>query len=689
MLCKNYFIFIEAGGMDINFVNGKKNGLPLNLYPKFIEIFKYKDYIINISVCFFIYILTFSFFHFLKNNTLTLDIISTRLLGIFIISVIIGAVVSKKFKLTKQDNAEKAIKNLYLSLIFGLCAFIILLFIFNIHFIIPNYILGALFCGLVIEAIYFMKLYKFKKINLSFIEYKKSSIKYLLLDGVILTFFCYFEFRTNLLLNNFKEQELLLLLIIFISWLISAATTHKFIPQIISNNRWSAFELQTKFYMRIIVLIILSMIFMQIEFSSALNIIKVLVGYSLVSLLFFTYFFAEKIKNKSDEPTVVFLKAYEIKDSLVRSNNKRLDGKFSFINTGTTESIAREKIGFEYLKNFGEVFSVLDSMLDLKSFDSRKTLIIKSDEPNDISLRQPKSYQLVVNLHVLNDQINLNNYLLDVRKTLFDGGVFVGALLPHHYRYKRYINEHSFWVGNILYFFDFIWKRVFPKLPITREIYTAFSKEKDRAISLAEGLGRLVYCGFNILDLAVVDDVVYFASVKNRGLVPEKKFFYSPIFKMKRIGQYGKEINVYKLRTMYPYAEFLQDYILKVNGYSKIGKPALDFRLPVWGKIFRKYWLDEIPQLLNLIKGEMKLVGVRPLSKTVYKEYPSDIKELRNKFKPGCIPPYVSLLMQGMDESVEAERIYLKEREGHPYKTDIKYFSKAIYNILTNKIRSA
>ena len=131
--------------------------------------------------------------------------------------------------------------------------------------------------------------------------------------------------------------------------------------------------------------------------------------------------------------------------------------------------------------------------------------------------------------------------MLDVRKTLVDGGVFVGALLPHHYRYRRYLKKYSFGLANILYFFDFIWKRVFPKLPITREIYIAFSKEKDRAISLAEGLGRLVYCGLKILDLAVVDDVVYFAAIKDKVLAPANKFFYSPIFKMKRIGKTGKK----------------------------------------------------------------------------------------------------------------------------------------------------
>jgi lipopolysaccharide/colanic/teichoic acid biosynthesis glycosyltransferase len=103
----------------------------------------------------------------------------------------------------------------------------------------------------------------------------------------------------------------------------------------------------------------------------------------------------------------------------------------------------------------------------------------------------------------------------------------------------------------------------------------------------------------------------------------------------------------------------------------------------------RKYWLDELPQLINVLKGEMKLVGIRPLSKRFLAEYPEDVLQMRLKHKPGCVPPYVALLKQDVEEYIESERIYLMEKEKHPYSTDIKYFFKAIYNILTNKIRSA
>ena len=675
--------------MDLNSVNAGKNNFPITLNRNSYSVFGNTNLIINAIVSFLIYFLTFSFFHFLKKNTVYFDIDSYKLLGIFIISLISGAVLSQKFNQIKPDETEKTLKNLYLSMLISLSSFIILLSIFNLDFVMRFYILGALFSGLVIESFYFTMLSKYKRNKISFIEYKKLSIKYLVLDGFILTFFCYMGIVVNLIPGNFNDKEFLLLSIIYISWIISAATTHKFIPIIVSTDRWNAFELQVKFYLRIIALVVLSMIFLQLKISSSIYFIHAIVGYSIISSLVSMFLFASKIKNKTDEATVIFLKAYEMNDPIIRSNGKNKNGKYSFNNTEATEQVVKHKLQFEYLKEYGEVFSVLDTMLDLKSFDTRKTLIIKSDEQNDIKSHQSDSHQLVVNLHILNDQSELNDYILNVRKTLVGGGVFVGALLPHHYRYRRYLKKYSFWTANVFYFFDFLWKRVFPKIPFTREIYSVFSKEKDRALSLAEGLGRLVYCGFKILDLAAVDDVVYFAAAKNGLVKPVKKFFYSPVFKMKRIGKGGKNIYVYKLRTMYPYSEFIQNFVYEHNNLDLGGKFKDDFRVPAWGRVFRKLWIDELPMLINWVKRDLKFVGVRPISEHYLSLYSKEHRERRMNFKPGLVPPFYADLPKTIEEIELSEKLYLDQYEKNPMKTDIKYFIKSINNILFKNKRSA
>jgi lipopolysaccharide/colanic/teichoic acid biosynthesis glycosyltransferase len=230
---------------------------------------------------------------------------------------------------------------------------------------------------------------------------------------------------------------------------------------------------------------------------------------------------------------------------------------------------------------------------------------------------------------------------------------------------------------------------VCPKIPVFQKLYFAITNGKDRALSKSEGLGRLYYCGFNVIAITEYDNLLYYVAKKKRIPNDDKNPSYSPIVKMKRVGKHRKDIFVYKFRTMHPYAEYLQDFIITNYGYSANGKPANDFRLTSWGKFMRKYWLDELPQIINVAKGEMKLVGIRPVSQRFLDEYPPELVERRLKYKPGCIPAYVALNKQGVEEFIEAEREYLADKKLHPLITDFKYFIRALNTIFIKKMRSA
>ena len=673
-------------------ISSKTYTFPITLSPDIPKEIINQNYLIHIVVSALIYVVAFLAFYFLKFRSLQFDTDNLILFAGFICSVIVASTLSKKYNYIKHFEYTKTLGKLFISLLITLSVLIIFMKLFKIHNRMPIYLIGALLWGFVIETFYFIILGAKEKSAISFIRYKKISLKYLISDFLILAFFCFFLIAANLVQYNDIEREIILISMILIGWLISGSTTHMFLPLIISNSRWNAFGLQVQFYFKIFVLVLLFLILLNPEISTSINIIKTLIGYTLVSSLISMFVFADKVDNKTDEPTVKFLRTYDMKDPLVSYDGKRIGLKYSFTGVATTGPLVKQNLGFEYLKEYKEVFSILDTMLNLTSFNTRKSLIIKSDDPNTISLQQPNSYQLFVNLHILNDQNNLNDYLRNIRNTLVEGGVFVGAFHPHLYRYNRFLKKYSFWIGNIFYFFDLIWKRVFPKLPFAREIYFTFRKGKDQAISLAEGLGRLVYTGYKILDLAVVNNVVYFAAVKNEDPMPGRDFLYNPIIKLKRIGKGGKAIYIYKIRTMYPYSEYIQQYLIEKVGYDSVqgkGKLRDDFRVTFYGKFLRKYWLDELPQLINVLKGEMKLIGLRPIGEVRYNEFPDDLKKERIKFKPGCIPPYVSLRMTDEKGNIEAERIYIKDKLRHPFLTDIKYFYLAIYNILIKKIRSA
>jgi len=242
----------------------------------------------------------------------------------------------------------------------------------------------------------------------------------------------------------------------------------------------------------------------------------------------------------------------------------------------------------------------------------------------------------------------------------------------------------------VLLLWEFVFLRVLPRIQGINKIYFLFSRGKDRLLSKAEMLGRLVCCGFEILDYQPYQGLIWFLVKKKTSPKFDLNASYGPVFAMPRIGKNGKTIYVYKLRTMHPYSEYLQDFIVKRSGYGNNGKPANDFRLTPWGKVLRKYWIDELPQLINLLKGDLKWVGVRPVSKRYFEDIPADLQAMRLKQKPGCIPPYLALNMPSDVKNVQAaERIYLTEKEQRPLSTDWRYFRMALINILMRKKRSA
>jgi lipopolysaccharide/colanic/teichoic acid biosynthesis glycosyltransferase len=334
-----------------------------------------------------------------------------------------------------------------------------------------------------------------------------------------------------------------------------------------------------------------------------------------------------------------------------------------------------------------EVCDFFSKFIDL---DSLNTIVVSTTNEFNI-INNPNKYTAIANLSRVNNIRFINKFFEKVNGKLDNGDFFIGCFETFSARRsKKWINKvpvlRSFYFG-----FEFIFTRVFPKVWGLKKIYFFFTQGRNRLLSKAEVLGRLVCCGFEIIETQSINGRLYFVTKKRKEPEFNMSPSYSLLFGMKRIGKNGKIIKVYKLRTMHPFSEYLQQYMIKTNGYDKdgFGKINNDFRTTSYGKFLRKYWLDEIPQIINVLKGEMKIVGVRPLSQTRFDQFPEDFKEERKKHKPGCIPPYVALLMSSETENIEAERIYINDKKKKPYTTDIKYFFMAVYNILSGKIRSA
>jgi len=299
-----------------------------------------------------------------------------------------------------------------------------------------------------------------------------------------------------------------------------------------------------------------------------------------------------------------------------------------------------------------------------------------------------KKLKLITREERINDIRFLNKYFEEINKNLKNGGIFKGNVETYSVRRDRILKKFPAPFNRIYLFFDTLLVRISPKLRITKHLYFNITKGKGRVLSKAETYGRLYSCGFEIVDEEYKNNKIYFSVKKIKEPLFPKNPSYGFLIKLKRVGKDGRPIKVYKLRTMRPYSEYLQEYVFQKNDLQDGGKIKNDFRISPHGKIMRKFWIDELPMIYNLLKGEMKLVGVRPLSEHYFSLYTKELQKLRIKTKPGLIPPFYVDMPVTFEEIMASEMKYLNAYEKKPLHTDVSYFFRAINNILIKRNRS-
>jgi len=345
------------------------------------------------------------------------------------------------------------------------------------------------------------------------------------------------------------------------------------------------------------------------------------------------------------------------------------------------------KIREEYLKNeIGN--NAYDFIKNYAAIDSKNTLILATTTTFNIDAQIQQQFECILNVRRVNDFRYINKYFESVNSKLPIGGIYIDFFETKNMRKKRIINKYPLGVNYIYYSLDFLIKRVFPKFSLTKKIYFILTRGENRVLSKAEAFGRLYSCGFEILDEKVIDKNFYFVAIKVKEPLFPTNPSYGPMIALERIGKGADIIKVYKMRTMHPFAEYLQDYVYKKAGLEDGGKFKDDFRVTSLGKLMRMFWIDELPMFINLFKGDLKLVGVRPLSRQYFKLYSYELQRLRILTKPGLIPPFYVDYPRTLEEIIASELKYLKAYNKHPLRTDWVYFWKALYNILFRKYRS-
>lgn len=282
----------------------------------------------------------------------------------------------------------------------------------------------------------------------------------------------------------------------------------------------------------------------------------------------------------------------------------------------------------------------------------------------------------------------LNAFVRAVHAKLREGGYFICVFEPMTLKYRRLWDRYPAWLARLRYWIDYSVKRVIPGLAPRHRLFAFLNQPRYRVLSTTEALGRLVYCGFKIVDYKDEQNCTYVIAKKTVNVSVDPPLSFGPLLRLQRIGQGGKPISVFKLRTMHPYAQYLQGHIQEKYGLREGGKLRNDFRTTPWGRKLRKLWIDEIPMLINVLIGDLKLVGVRPLSPQYLALYCVDVREKRLRHKPGLVPPFYADLPSTFEEIMDSEMRYLDAYESNPLKTDLIYLVRALHNIVVRHARS-
>ena len=330
-------------------------------------------------------------------------------------------------------------------------------------------------------------------------------------------------------------------------------------------------------------------------------------------------------------------------------------------------------------------------LLDKARLDNRRTKTICDRSQFAIMQIPDYQYKTIVDLTLLNDARGINKRFCIVNQKLPDEGRYVCCYRPQEYMKQKFLKRFPpvlRWFAYTLYFYR---KRVLPRLMLTSRLYYDINRGRKRMLSKTEVLGRLYFCGFEVDEIVPMGHIEYVFAHRHSQPYPQEQIkVYGPLIKLPRVCK-NKEIKYfYKFRTMHPYAEYIQKYVFDARGGMDISdKSNDDWRITTWGRFMRKYWLDELPMLINWFKGDVKLVGVRPLSRTMFDTYPQWLQDKRTLTKPGLIPPFYIDHPDTFDELFASEDKYLTEYLAHPVRTDIKYFFLTMRSILTHKTHSA
>ena len=197
------------------------------------------------------------------------------------------------------------------------------------------------------------------------------------------------------------------------------------------------------------------------------------------------------------------------------------------------------------------------------------------------------------------------------------------------------------------------WNKRFKYIPIIERFST--KRESLTKISIKRLMDIVFAAGALVISMPLFLIVSILIKLEDRGPI---------VYRSKRIGKNGMSIKFYKFRSMVKDAEILKQRLLKYNERrdGPLFEMRNDPRITHIGRLIRKLSIDEFPQFLSVLKGDMSLIGPRPHLPEEVEEY-SDRDLLRLECMPGisCLPQVVGRNDLSFREWIEYDLEYRKK----------------------------
>ena len=199
-------------------------------------------------------------------------------------------------------------------------------------------------------------------------------------------------------------------------------------------------------------------------------------------------------------------------------------------------------------------------------------------------------------------------------------------------------------------------------------------------VQVSYGLKRFLDIVFSLAALIILAPLFIILAILIKLTSPGPVFFVQV-----RIGQYGRSFSFYKFRSMYVDAEQRKQELLAKNESADgvIFKMKDDPRITPIGRIIRKTSMDELPQFLNVLAGDMSLVGPRPPVPAEVREYSIEARKRLN-VKPGltCLWQVSGRSDIPFKEQVKLDKEYISSRS---LKSDLLILLRTIPAILSGR----